>query len=338
MAGLGVFGYGGYAPEDEIPTLLQVLDGAPPSNVDPVRVMQAPGSGYAYSGGGYCVLQQLMEDVTGRPFADLTRALVLDPLGMAYSTFEQPLPAPLAGQAAVGHRTDGAPIPGAAGNRGWHTYPQRAAGGLWSTPSDLARFAVELFRAYRDGAGAVLSQASARQALTPPPGGFYGFGLVAVEVEGRKKFEHPGINEGYRAHLTGWPESGQGVVWMANGDAGDLVGQELTRGLAQALGWPGYDCVEKKRATGPAGPARYAGYAGTYRPEGDSPFGARIRVDEEGLIWEDLPYGARFRLYPAAEDVFFRLEYPDEITFLRDDEGRTEALRVGEFWRMEREG
>jgi hypothetical protein len=247
----------------------------------------------------------------------------------------------------VGHRSDGAPIPAASeseteGNRGWHVYPQRAAGGLWSTPSDLARFAVELIRAYQGAPGVVLSAESTRQVLTPPPGGFYGFGLVAVEVDGQIKFEHPGINEGYRAHLTGWPESGQGVVWMANGDASDLVGQEMVRGLAQALDWPGYACVEKTITH--VDPALYASYAGTYRPAQDSPFGARIFVDkgqfggEEGLMWEDLPYGTRFRLYPASEQVYFRVEYADEITFLQDTQGRIEALRIGPHWRMEREG
>jgi CubicO group peptidase (beta-lactamase class C family) len=128
-AGLGVPFFPGYGPGEEVPTLVQVLDGTPPASTAPVRVEAPPGSGFRYSGGGYVLVQLLVEGVTGRPFTDVAAELVLEPLEMARSTF------------AAG--TD-------------HVYPEQAAAGLSTTVEDLARFAIELQRDV-DGAAAMLA-------------------------------------------------------------------------------------------------------------------------------------------------------------------------------------
>jgi CubicO group peptidase (beta-lactamase class C family) len=230
------FGFPGYAPEEPRPTLVQILDGAKPSNVGAVRFARAPYVGYKYSGGGVTLAQLAVVDVLKRPFADVMRELVLAPLGMASSSFEQPLPDALAPRAARAHngagRRMGAP---------WHVYPEQAAAGLWTTPSDLARFAIEVQRAVRGPKGAVLTQAAAREMIAPTGAGGFAVGLgIAPRGEGWY-FSHGGSNWGFRCNLVAHVRKGYGVVIMTNGDAGGAVAAELEARVAAAYGWDSLD-------------------------------------------------------------------------------------------------
>jgi CubicO group peptidase (beta-lactamase class C family) len=159
MAGLTVHGFAGYDAGTPLPTLPQILDGLPPANSPPVRVTALPGDHESYSGGGFTVLQLLIQDVTGRPFKDVLDDLVLRPVKMTHSTFAQPLPQGSADGAATGYQADGTPIAGR-----FHVYPELAAAGLWTTPSDLARFMLAIGRSYRGEAGGLL-----RRETSPSP-------------------------------------------------------------------------------------------------------------------------------------------------------------------------
>ncbi len=132
-AGMGVQGYPGYPAGSQLPTLLQILDGRPPALPKPVRVVQSPGKEFIYSGGGYLVAQQMIEDVTGIALPELVQEWVLDRLEMANSSFTTLLPEKFLPQAATAHLRTGDPVPGK-----WHLYPEQAAACLWTTPSDLA--------------------------------------------------------------------------------------------------------------------------------------------------------------------------------------------------------
>ena len=161
-AGLTTSGFPGYSRGAELPTTIQILEGISPANTFGVRVDTVPGTQFRYSGGGTMVMQQLLEDVTGTPFRLLVRELVLEPLGMSDSDYAQPLPEELEGRAATAHDEAGRPIEGR-----WHTYPEHAAAGLWTTPGDLATFAVAVQQAYAGRDGAILAPESARELLTP---------------------------------------------------------------------------------------------------------------------------------------------------------------------------
>lgn len=150
-AGTGVPFFPGYRPGADVPTLGQVLDGIPPSATPAVRANPAAHGRFCYSGGGYAVIQQLITDVTGLPFADAARALILEPLGMTRSTFEQPPPPHLRPATA---------------RRDWHIYPESAAAGLWTTPSDLARYLCALQDALAGRPSPIRPQVAA-QLLTP---------------------------------------------------------------------------------------------------------------------------------------------------------------------------
>jgi CubicO group peptidase (beta-lactamase class C family) len=160
-AGLTVHGFPGYDIDEPVPTVVQVLNGEPPANTEPVRVDTVPGTKWRYSGGGTVIAQQLMVDVTGTPFPQLMREILFDKIGMQDSTFEQPLPPEKHAMAASGTHWDGTTVHGK-----WHIYPEMAAAGLWSTASDLAKFAIEIALSQKGFANHVLSQSTAREMLS----------------------------------------------------------------------------------------------------------------------------------------------------------------------------
>jgi CubicO group peptidase (beta-lactamase class C family) len=230
-AGLTVHGFFGYRPDQPAPSLIQVLNGQ--GNTPPVRVGIIPGLQFSYSGGGYCVLQQLLVDLTGLAFPQLAHELVFSPLGMGDSSYQQPLPEHRWAQAARGHRIGGAPVAG-----GWHVYPEMAAGGLWTTPSDLARFAAAVQRAQAGAAGAILPRELAGELLRPQaPDAQMGLGLL-LEGEGSSlRFGHDGDDEGFVARLLATATPGLGVVVMINSDHGGVLIPAVVEAAARTEGW-----------------------------------------------------------------------------------------------------
>ena len=230
------FGFPGYDPAEPRPALVQILDGAKPSNVGPVRFARAPYAGAKYSGGGLTLAQLAVTDLLKRPFADVMRDLVLAPAGMSSSTYEQPMPDALAPRAARAHNGAGRRNPAP-----WHVYPEQAAAGLWTTPSDLARFAIEVQRALRGPKGAVLTQAAAREMVAPTGVGGFAVGLgIAQRGEGWY-FTHGGSNWGFRCNLVAHVRKGYGVAIMTNGDNGGPLIAELEARIAAAYGWDSLD-------------------------------------------------------------------------------------------------
>jgi CubicO group peptidase (beta-lactamase class C family) len=206
-AGLTANWFPGYAADEPVPSLVQVLKGAPPANTPAVRRELPPGSQFRYSGSHYAVLQQLLIDVTGTPFDELMAALVLGPVGMAESSYDQRFPYEHRQRAARGHR-GGIPVSG-----GWHTQPEMAGAGLWTTPADLVRLEREIGRA-AIGGSALLPSDLAAQMLTPQVPGGYGLGTEL----GDGRFGHTGQNTGYSCFSFAWPASGTAVAVMTNAE------------------------------------------------------------------------------------------------------------------------
>lgn len=229
-AGVTVPGFPGYVAGEEVPTAVDVLAGR--GNSDPVRVVSVPGERYRYSGGGYTIAQVLLEDLTGEPFHSVMKAEVLDPVGMKESTFEQPLPERLAAAAAVGHGEDGAPIQGM-----WRTYPEQAAAGLWTTPTELARFLLDLRGAYLGRSDAALEPATVREMLSRGPGG-RGLGFWIEGMGDTLAIGHGGGNKGYRSFIVLYPVTGDGVVVMTNAQGGSELRMEVVRAVSRVYGWP----------------------------------------------------------------------------------------------------
>jgi CubicO group peptidase (beta-lactamase class C family) len=153
------FGFPGYALRAPLPSIPQILDGVqPPSNLRAVRLERPPLTGFEYSGGGVLVQQLALTDAIGKPFQDLAREWVLDPIGMTNSTYEQPLPSHREKQAARAHSRLGARM-----GDPWHVYPEQAAAGLWTTPADLAKFAIEVQLSLLGKSNRVLSPTTVRE-------------------------------------------------------------------------------------------------------------------------------------------------------------------------------
>ncbi len=232
-AGIGVPGFLGYELGAPLPTLTQILDGAPPANSPPVTVIAAPGSAYRYSGGGYEIAEALMVDALRTPFAAAMDDLVLKPAGMSHSTFAQPLPDDLRGKAVTGHLGDGTEIAG-----GFHVFPEHAAAGLWSTPSDIANLLLLLARAWRGEGALFLAPGTAREMLTRQAVGPYGLGAAVAESQGALIVMKRGQNVGYQSYLILLPGEGRGMVVMTNSDNGSKLAEALIRRAAELYGWP----------------------------------------------------------------------------------------------------
>lgn len=217
-------------------SLLKALASASP----PVHLESVPGSKYRYSGMPFVVLQVLLEDVTARPFPAFMQSAVLHPLGMTASTFEAHLPTPLRSSAAKGYYAGGEPVPGG----GYTVGPELAVAGLWTTPSDLARFVIELQRDYAGKHPGRLSSKMAKQMLSPQIE-YRGLGVVLSERGEDMRFGHDGFNEGFESALVGYVERGQGAVVMANSGFSYMLIKEVLASIARVYRWPSYELTNQ---------------------------------------------------------------------------------------------
>jgi len=229
-AGLTVHGFPGYDVNDALPTLVQIFDGEKPANTPPIRVDVVPGTIERYSGGGVTIEQQLVMDVTGEPFPRFMHDTVLKPLGMTDSSYEQPLPPARAAMTATATRGDGSAVHGR-----WHIYPEMAAAGLWTTPTDLAKFAIEIALSRNGKANHLLSEKMTREMLTPVKDEA-GLGFF-IDRNTPGQFGHDGADEGFQALLTMNSETGKGAAMMVNSDNGIAVGMFLMQSVAREYGW-----------------------------------------------------------------------------------------------------
>jgi CubicO group peptidase (beta-lactamase class C family) len=226
------FGFPGYEPGAPLPSLRQILDGEPPSPLGPVRLVRPPLAASHYSGGGVTIQQLALTDAVGRPFAEIVRDWVLGPIGMADSSFEQPLPTHREARAARGHGGDGRGM-----GASWHVYPEQAAAGLWTTASDLAKFLIEVQRTLAGHPGSVLSRAMMQEMVAPVGVGPYAVGFAIAQKGEGWYFGHAGSNWGFRCVATAHRAKGYGAVVMTNGENGHAVTQEVVDRVARAYGW-----------------------------------------------------------------------------------------------------
>jgi len=316
-AGLTIHGFAGYAADELRPTLAQILDGTPPANSSAVRIAFKPGTTWRYSGGGYCVVQQLLIDATGEDFPTFLRERVLTPAGMNASTFEQPLPPTIASRAAAGHRANGTRIDGDV-----HIYPELAAAGLWTTPADLARFALALQRAL-DGQSGFFSHTTAETMLAIPlAGSAYGLGIGVKNAGKNLQLSHDGANEGFRCALVVYPRLHVGAVVMTNSDSGGAVINETLRAIAREYGWPDYQVVDKTAV--PLVPEAFDDFAGHYSRED-----VELRFyRRETHFYVRTPDRQRLEIFPQSDHEFFSLYSPETFAFQRDSAGRvTHVIR-----------
>jgi len=237
-AGLNVHGFAGYPQDSALPTTEQTLDGLPPANNPPIRVTVVPGTQCIYSGGGVTLEGLLIRDVSGQSFEEFMRRHVLLPAGMTSSTFQQHLPPAFAARAATGTHGNGQSVPGK-----WHLYPELAPDGLWTTPTDLAKFAIEIALSEHGNANHILSQPVAREMLTvqchDETGGAGGIALgFGIGYHNRPAlFRHNGANDGFESYLMMDADAGWGYAAMGNSDNFETVDIHVVETVAKLNGW-----------------------------------------------------------------------------------------------------
>lgn len=311
-AGTTVHGFPGYAAGEDVPSLVQLLDGAPPTNTAPILVDLQPGTQYRYSGGGTSVAQLVLEDVSGRQLTDMATEYLFEPTGMTQSVFAQPLPESYRLNAAAPHDRVGEAVPGGA-----HTYAALAAAGLWTTPSDILKWASSIRKANTGREGEVVSPASARDMLTNPLGPV-GVGFFIDEENGARSFGHGGANRGYRANFFVYTESGDGIAVMTNSVNGGYLTREVIHRAAEIYGWDDVQPPVRRALDMPAEALQeLAGNFTITTPVNNS---ATITVEGDTLILSADGYFPSEVLFPEEEDKFFS-GVGNSLVFNRNDAG-----------------
>jgi CubicO group peptidase (beta-lactamase class C family) len=311
--GTTVHGFPGYAVGEKIPTLPQVLDGTEPANTAAVRVDMEPGTKYRYSGGGTTIAQLAIMDIEKKPYPQIVQETVLGPLKMTNSTYSQPLPDDWRKKAASGHRGNGSLVEGKI-----HVYPEMAAAGLWTTPTDLAKFGIEVQLSYAGKSNKVLPKELIDKMVTP----FMeqvGLGFFIDKRGNSVYFGHDGADEGFRAMMLMHREKGYGAVVMVNSDNGQIMG-EVMRSIAREYNWdeflPAVSEIISLDAT------KLDEYAGRFKVNPD-----RILTvaQEAGKLVVRPTADAKFELLPIAEDTFIRRDANIKYRFVKGAAGVTEV-------------
>lgn len=319
-AGLTVWGFPGYDKGDKIPSTVEILDGK--GNTDSVRVYKAPGESWMYSGGGYTIMQLMITDTEQTSFPATMQKHVLDPMGMQKSTFENPLPEKYHAIAATGYRGNGAEVEGK-----WPIYPEMAAAGLWTTPTQLIQYAIEVQKINNSKKDGILKYSAVKEMIS---GGMNGHGLGPQTSE--HMFGHGGADEGFRAQLFAWKELPYAVVVMVNSDNGSIM-QELLLAIASEYKLPGIEPDVRENIAMTA--AELQKYAGKYKVErmGD----VELKVDRNHLFVhaafspEAIQLNAESdgRFYVARDGVRFTFNFKDNKV-IGFEVQRLKAVRVDE--------
>jgi CubicO group peptidase (beta-lactamase class C family) len=237
--GLSVHGFPGYQREETLPSLFEILDGKKPANTNAVRSIAEPGTKYIYSGGGITISQLIAQNITGQPYDSFMAREVLQPLGMDNSSYTQPPPA--SDNRATGYLRSDTAVPG-----NYHIYPEQAAAGLWTTPTDIGKYIVESQLAYEGKSAKVLDQATTRIRLSPyidsidASGTHPGMGVFLFQRGNQNYFNHNGSDVGFLSSYYGCLESGEGVVVMINNDINGALLKEVINSVARVYHWQGF--------------------------------------------------------------------------------------------------
>jgi CubicO group peptidase (beta-lactamase class C family) len=317
-AGLDIHGFPGYETTDTLPTVQQILNGVKPANTKAVRSLFEPGTKFKYSGGGTTLTQLLLTDITKSNYAEWMQKNVLTPLGMTNSSYMQPPPATVSSNLATGYYEDGKPVKGK-----HHVYPEQAAAGLWTTPTDLAKYIIECQLALEGKSKKVLSQEMMKKRLTPYIDSSSALGVFINNRKGTLWFNHNGGNEAFLCTSYGSMQGGNGVVIMINGENFAVI-NELLNSVATVYDWKGfYNPTFKKKITLPKDSLQQ--YVGNYKIMNDT---LTISMcGEELCIQQNGQPPVRYKIIFSSNSSFSMVEVPNaEFNPARNDAGKITGL------------
>lgn len=317
-AGLGVHGFPGYFMGDSLPDIRSILEGKRPANTAAVRSVSVPGLAFSYSGGGTMITELMLMDLTGLAYDRYMQEQVLQPIGMTNSFFLQPPPKEKQHLLATGYNAEGNPMKG--------KYPvlvEQAAGGLWTTATDLAKYVIEMQLSLQGKSNKVLSAEMTKRMLSPYIDSAIGLGVFIENRNGTRYFSHSAANQGFRGIYYGSFEDGNGVVILMNSDNEGLL-NEVVNSVARTYDWKGMAPagapVVKTTVTIPVALLRK--YAGTYL-QGTS-------VVKMVLKDKNLWYCAgdkTWEMHFSTTTQFFNLESESEKEFYLDNQGQVKGFK-----------
>lgn len=309
-AGLTVHGFPGYANNDTFPSLPEILNGKAPANTAAVRSQFEPGIRFQYSGGGTTILQMMIMDITKQPYHKFMWQQVLKPMGMMMSSYAKPPATEKKTFLATGYRADGKEV-----ETKYHLYPEQAAAGLWTNPTDLCKYVIETQLALKGKSAKVLNTEMTKMRLTPYIDSSVALGVFIETKGGEKYFGHNGQNEGFLSTSTGSFTNGNGVVVMVNGDHGRLL-NEVVNSVATVYGWKDYYTPKIKKIV-PVADSLLDAYTGNYILDRDS-----IKINRKGnKMILTVNNSENFEMFFSAAQEFFTKEIPLEFTFEKEPSG-----------------
>ncbi|WP_431124268.1 serine hydrolase [Flagellimonas flava] len=298
-AGLNIGGFLGYKKGETIPSTPEILDGK--GNTDSVRVYKEPGTSWRYSGGGYTIMQHMITDIDQKQFSEVMMKNVLKPLGMQSSTFENPLPEEYHSIAATGYNFDGTQVEGK-----WWIYPEMAAAGLWTTPSELLLWGKEIQQTLQTQKDGLLQAKTVNEMLTANDDD-QGLGPYVL----KHTFGHGGADEGFRADFTAWKKTPNAVVIMVNSQRGNIIIKEILLSIAQEYNLQGIQ--PRTRVFEEQSKKELERYTGKYRfPENGD---AKIVVKGNGLEFTGEIFSTPIFLLPETDSTFFNKDSGTRYTF-----------------------
>jgi CubicO group peptidase (beta-lactamase class C family) len=316
-AGITVHGFPGYEKGDTIPTLIQILNGEKPANTAAIRSMYQPSLKHEYSGGGTTISQLIVQDVTGQPYDKYMWENVLKPMGMAYSSYTQPPAASKQNLLATGYYNNGKPVKGK-----YHIYPEQAAAGLWTNPTDLAKYVIETQLALIGKSQKVLSKKMTVLRLTPYIDTSAAFGVFILNKNGIKYFAHGGVDEGFVSQYVGSFEGGNGVVVMTNTYNTDLF-DEIINSVARTYNWKNfYSPVIKKEIT--LSDSLLEAYMGKYKFRS-----ATLSVGRKNDgVYLDIGDNTQWKIHFSDSTHFFVSEQKINFNFIKDTTNKVTGLTI----------
>lgn len=307
-AGTTVHGFPGYQQTDSFPKIIDVLDGK--GNTAKIEVDTIPGSIWRYSGGGYTVMEKAVEDVSGLPLEDYMANHILSPIGMKNSTYSQPVANEWQGNISAAYDSNGQLIKGL-----WNNYPEQAAAGLWTTPSDLALYCLEVQDIMSGKKEGVLSKATIEKTLTMHKND-WGLG-PSLNGEGQRLlFGHGGKNAGFTNDMVAFANQGKALIVMTNADNGGKLIAEIKNAVSSHYQWDFtkprmIDVIEL-----PENVLRR--FTGKYELK-DQGLILEVQFKEGRLYLENTPVG-NLNLRPMSETKFIDIDSATVIEFLGDQE------------------
>jgi hypothetical protein len=240
--------------------------------------------------------------------------------------YEQPLPEQLKATAATGHPWKGTPIVGK-----FHTHPEMAAAGLWTTATDLAKVGVELLKVLNDlNTHTFLTKESITSMLYPQlksqkigDSRFVGIGFFCDGKEDSFQFGHAGSNEGFSAIMRFYKNSGKGAVIMVNSNEGWPLISEIIQAISTEYEWP--DASLKDKAV--VNLENIDNYVGIYLSETENEFKVNNNDGNLSFQYEQQP---SLPIFPSSEVVFFSPVVNTTLYFEKDAQGKIISIVVNQ--------